>query len=114
MTLGEKIKSARTAKKLTQKQLAEMINAKHNSISDWESDRYKPDMDTIELLCGALDLTPTYIMGSKTDEEYGSLVGSIMNEPDTLELIAMYKELEEKDKSAIRQIISSLYNKSRG
>lgn len=36
MTFGEKIKQARTAKKLTQKQLAEKINAKHNSISDWE------------------------------------------------------------------------------
>lgn len=29
MTFGEKIKQARTAKKLTQKQLAEKINAKH-------------------------------------------------------------------------------------
>lgn len=37
MTFGEKIKQARIAKKLTQKQLAEKINAKHNSISDWES-----------------------------------------------------------------------------
>ena len=32
MTFGEKIKQARTAKKLTQKQLAERIYAKHNSI----------------------------------------------------------------------------------
>lgn len=114
MTLGEKIKTARLAKKLTQKQLAEMINAKHNSVSDWESDRYKPDMDTIELLCGALDLTPTYIMGSKPDEEYGNIVGTIMNEPDTLDMISMYRELSEEDKNAIRHIISSLYNKSRG
>lgn len=114
MTLGEKIKTARLAKKLTQKQLAEMINAKHNSVSDWESDRYKPDMDTIELLCGALDLTPTYIMGTKTDKEYGNIVGAIMNEPDTLDMISMYKELSEEDKNAIRHIISSLYNKSRG
>ena len=51
MTFGEKIKQARTAKKLTQKQLAERINAKHNSICDWEKDKCKPDMDTIELLC---------------------------------------------------------------
>lgn len=114
MTFGEKLKSARTAKKLTQKQLAEMINVKHNSISDWESDRYKPDMDTVELLCGALDLTPTYIMGTKSDEEYGNLVGIIMNEPDTLDMIEKYRMLDTEDKKAIRHVISSLINKSRG
>lgn len=114
MTFGEKIKSARIAKKLTQKQLADMINAKHNSVSDWESDRYKPDMDTIELLCGALDMTPTYIMGTKSDEEYGNLVGIIMNEPDTLDMIEEYRMLDTEDKKAIRHIISSLLNKSRG
>ena len=32
MTLGEKIKSARKAKGFTQKQLAEMVDAKHNSV----------------------------------------------------------------------------------
>lgn len=39
MTFGEKIKKARTAKKLTQKQLAERINAKHNSICDFGKDK---------------------------------------------------------------------------
>ena len=36
MTFGEKIKTARISKHYTQRQLAELINAKHNSISDWE------------------------------------------------------------------------------
>lgn len=114
MTLGEKIKSARIAKKLTQKQLADMINAKHNSISDWENDKSKPDMDTIELLCGTLDITPTYIMGNKSEEEYGNIIGNLMNDPDILDMIEEYKLLSENDKKAIRQIISSLKNKSRG
>ena len=108
MTLGEKIKTARLAKKMTQKQLAEMVNAKHNSISDWESDRYKPDMDTIELLCGALDLTPTYIMGNKSEEDYGNIVGKLMNEPDLLDMIEDFKTLANNDQKAIRQLISSL------
>ena len=60
MTFGEKLKIARKAKKFTQKQLADLVGAKHNSVSDWESDKSKPDMDTVELICGALDLTPTY------------------------------------------------------
>ena len=103
MTLGEKIKSARKAKGFTQRQLADMVNAKHNSVSDWESNKSKPDMDTVELLCGALDLTPTYLVGSKSDDEYADIIGKIMND-----MIDDYRNLSENDKKAIRQIISSL------
>lgn len=114
MTFGEKIKSARLAKKLTQQQLAEMIGAKHNSVSDWEKDKSKPDMDTIELICGALDINPSYLMGTKSDEEYGNIIGNLMNEPDILDMIEDYKNLTDDDKKAVRQIISSLSRKGRG
>ncbi|MDO4444655.1 MAG: XRE family transcriptional regulator [Bacillota bacterium] len=67
-SFGEKIKIARKAKKYTQKQLAEKIGAAHNSISDWENDKNKPDPDTIELLCGVLEITPNYLMSSSSDE----------------------------------------------
>lgn len=110
MTLGEKIKSARKAKGLTQRQLADMVSAKHNSVSDWESNKSKPDMDTVELLCGALDLTPTYLVGSKSDDEYADIIGKIMNEPGLLDMIDDYRNLSENDKKAICQIISSLRN----
>ena len=110
MTLGEKIKSARKIKGFTQQQLAEVVNAKHNSVSDWENDKSTPDMDTIELLCGALEVTPTWLVGSKTDDEYGNIVGKLMNEPGLLDMIDDYKNLSENDKKAIRQIISSLRN----
>lgn len=110
MTLGEKIKSARRIKGFTQHQLAGMVGAKHNSVSDWENDKSKPDMDTIELLCGALELTPTYLVGSKSDDEYASIIGNIMNEPGLLDMIDNYKSLSLEDKKAIRQIISSLRN----
>ncbi|UVM80528.1 MAG: helix-turn-helix domain protein [Bacteriophage sp.] len=114
MTFGEKIKQARTAKKLTQKQLAEKINVKHNSISDWEKDKCKPDMDTIELLCGALEVTPTYLVGSKSDDDYATIIGNLMSEPDVLDFIEEYKALDKEDKKAIKQIVSSLNKKSKG
>lgn len=62
MTFGEKIREARKAFGYTQRQLAEKIGAKHNSISDWENDKNKPDPDTIELLCGILELEPNYLL----------------------------------------------------
>lgn len=68
MTFGGKLKKARTEKHMTQKQLAEMISVKHNSVSNWENDINKPDPDTIELLCGVLDITPNYLLASSPDD----------------------------------------------
>lgn len=67
-TLGEKIKTARKNKNITQKQLADKIGVVHNSISDWENNKNKPDLDTISLLCGVLGITPNYLL-SVTSEE---------------------------------------------
>lgn len=68
LTFGAKIKDARKSKKLTQRQLAQQIGAKHNSVSDWENDKNRPDTATIELLCKALDITPNYLLDAATGE----------------------------------------------
>ena len=62
MSLGSRLKQARKNKKLTQMQLAELIGAKHNSISNWENDQNRPDPDTISLLCGVLEIDPNWLL----------------------------------------------------
>ena len=103
MTFGEKIKTARISKHYTQRQLAELINAKHNSISDWEKDKSKPDMDTVELICGALDLSPGQLMGSIN----ASAPNSELSDTYT-ELIELYSKLPEDSQKAIMQILRNL------
>lgn len=63
MTMGEKIREARKAKGYTQKQLAQLINVKNTSVSNWESDLNKPDADTITKLCNTLDVSANYLLG---------------------------------------------------
>lgn len=65
--IGYKIKEARKQKNLTQKQLADLIGASHNSLSDWENDKNKPDLDTIGMICDVLDITPNYLFGKEDD-----------------------------------------------
>ena len=60
MTFGERLRAARKQKKLTQKELASIINAAHNSISNWENNQNMPDPDTIQNLCWALGVQPNY------------------------------------------------------
>ncbi len=62
MSFGERLKDARRSKGLTQKELADIIGARHNSVSNWESDRNKPDTDTIELLCRVLNVSPSHLI----------------------------------------------------
>lgn len=66
MSFGERLRTARKAKQLTQKELAALINAAHNSISNWENNQNMPDPDTIQNLCWALDVQPNYFFSVDT------------------------------------------------
>lgn len=104
MTFGEKIKNARTLKGLTQKQLAEKIGAKHNSISDWEKNKNKPDPDTIELLCGILEISPNYLLGNKLNNDIS---------PSEKEMIKKYRSLNDSGKEMVNIVLDKEYERSK-
>ena len=53
--ISKNIKRIRTAKKLTQEQLAEKLNVTRQTVSSWENDRTQPDIDMLTALSGALE-----------------------------------------------------------
>lgn len=58
MTLiGMKIKEARTIKKMTQQELADLLHVSRSAISNWESERNYPDLNTIVHLSDILDIS---------------------------------------------------------
>lgn len=67
LSFGEKLKKARIAAGLTQRQLADLINAKHNSVSNWEHGQNMPDPDTIVRICEELNLSATYLLQSRPE-----------------------------------------------
>ena len=101
MTLGERIRSARKLKRMTQRELASKIGAAHNSVSDWENNKNKPDPDTIELICGVLDITPNYILGSSEDAL----------SPSEKALINKYRALDSHGKEAVDTILQLEYDR---
>lgn len=101
MTFGKRLKTARKEKGLTQKELAALIHVKHNSISDWENDKNRPDIGTVELLCGILKITPSYIMGVK-ESTPPMLTGA-----DAV-LLKKYHSLSESNKQVVLNLIDSL------
>lgn len=61
---GEKIRNARKALGLTQRELAERIGVSNTSISNWEKGFSRPDADLIQKLCGILRLQPNDFFGT--------------------------------------------------
>lgn len=57
MTIGEKLIQIRTAKGISQEQLAEIISVSRQSISKWEMDQALPQIDKILLLCDYFKIT---------------------------------------------------------
>lgn len=61
MTTGDRIKSARGKRGLTQQQLASIIGAKQNEVSRWEAGS-TPRADTAVKLADALDVRERWLI----------------------------------------------------
>jgi transcriptional regulator with XRE-family HTH domain len=95
-TFGSRLKSLRQKKGLTQRELAKLIGAKHNSISDWENDGHKPDMDTIERLMGVFEVSSDYLLARDNPVVFNKDVENVTNR--IIEEIAPYiNEMDEED-----------------
>ncbi|MFV0343821.1 MAG: helix-turn-helix domain-containing protein [Anaerocolumna sp.] len=113
-TFGERLKEARKSKGLTQRQLAALINAKHNSISNWENDQNKPDPDTIEIICGVLDIEPNYLLLKETNNSNESIVNTTSTtyiDNHIRSLIHKYSELDNKGKHTVDTVLEMEYNR---
>ena len=62
---GEKIRNARKAASMTQRQLAEKLGVANTSISNWEKDLSRPDADALQRLCAILGMDPNYFYGTE-------------------------------------------------
>jgi len=61
--LGKKIKELRIQCGLTQKQLATKIGVATNTVSQYESGKYKTSIDVLANLAVELDTTTDYLLG---------------------------------------------------
>lgn len=62
MPIGDTIKELRNDKKLTQEELANMLNCKRQKIADWERNKSTPSATDLILLAQKLDTTTDFIL----------------------------------------------------
>ena len=65
MTTGDRIRTARKARKLTQAQLGQLLQPPQTrqAIHDLEKGRYEPSANTIRGLCAALGVSCDWLLG---------------------------------------------------
>lgn len=70
--LGKRIKTIRKERALTQEKLAEMTGLSNNYISNIETNRSIPSIDTLLKICNSLGVTPDFILLDSiyTSKEY--------------------------------------------
>lgn len=71
--IAEKLLYYRKLKGITQRQLAESIGVKHNSISAWEKGTNAIDIEVLYRICRVLDITISDIYGRFGDNGSESL-----------------------------------------
>ena len=107
MGISERIKDLRTAKKLTQTDLAKIVGLTYIQIGRYETGKSAPSADVLNKMADALGTTTDYIMnGSDNDVVSAQLTDK--------ELLNQFKEVEklgQEDKHLVKTFIDAFLTK---
>lgn len=105
---GRKLKETRLKEGLTQKQLADLIGVKDNSISNWEKDHNLPkNMDTIILLCKTLNIDVNWLLYDNGEPPKNTAVWQYLQDKDQIDL----PDEAKKEIDSFIEFIKSKYKK---
>ncbi len=77
MTLGERIKTLRTEKNITQEKLAEELNVSRSAIAKWESDGGVPEIGNLNMIAKLFNVSLDYVVnGEENSNEKDSAKGN--------------------------------------
>ena len=117
MTFGEKVKTLRTTKKMSQAQLAQELGVALRTVSGWENqNRYPKKRELYQNLADSLGCDISYLMSeeesfiTEASEQYGSR-GAKQAQQILEQAAAMFAggELSDEDKTAFMDEIQMLY-----
>ena len=74
MALGKNIYELRTAKNLSQGDLADLLDVSRQSVSKWETDAAIPDLDKLIKMCDVFGVTLDELTGRTPQEKEGTTV----------------------------------------
>jgi transcriptional regulator with XRE-family HTH domain len=107
MGIGERIKELRTAKKLTQTDLAKIVGLSYIQVGRYETQKSNPSSDVLQKLAQALGTTTDYLMQGNTDD----LASAQLNDLELLKQFKAVEKLNNDDKHLIKTFIDAFITK---
>lgn len=107
MTLGERLKKARTDKGMSQSDLASAAGIHYTQIGRYENKGAQPSADVLAKIANVLEVSSDFLMNGSSDQ----LAGSMLTDK---ELLNQFKEVEampENDKNVIKELIDAFITK---
>jgi transcriptional regulator with XRE-family HTH domain len=101
MTFGKKLRECREAKKLSQSELAKLLNTNHSIIGKYERDEVKPTIDVVKRLADELGTTVGFLLGETKEL-------NILKNPAMLNRMNDIEELPDNEKNHILYTLDAL------
>lgn len=100
-----RIKVARTAKEMSQKELAALLGVKQNTLSQWETERNEVDLSSLRKIAEILNVSTDYLLGSSGSSPSAGLLIPVLGDVAAgipIEAITDIVDYEEIDAATAR------------
>ena len=111
MNIGEKIKSARLSKGMTQQELGELLGVQKSAIAKYESGRVvNIKRSTLKKISDILGIRPSELVFDINSNPVGTaeLHVEMVTDEDFVELYGEYKFLNKKKRKIVKDLVHSL------
>lgn len=92
--IQNRLKEQRSIKKISQRNLAEMIGVSQQTIGSWETGRTEPDQVSLNKLADFFGVSTDYLLGRTQDKSNTQILDAVSNNP---ELVDFTKELIQRE-----------------
>ncbi|QDS37992.1 helix-turn-helix domain-containing protein [Brevibacillus brevis] len=114
MILGQRLRSCRKAKKLTQKNLSEILGLNRSTYAKYETGDNEPDNDTLQKLANFFEVTVDYLLGRDNSQYATDELGELLNDPDISpedkELLKQIQYLPADKKRLVKELLAAFGN----
>lgn len=118
---SERLRLLRKANALTQKEVAKQLNIDRSTYAYYETDKTRPDYDTLQRLCRIFGVNLDYILGGEMDPSVGIPLrnkGTTHEDRnvtlseltrDEIAILTIYRQLDGMEKNAFMQYALQLH-----
>lgn len=107
--LGNNIKELRKSKRMTQKDLAEVMNVSQQTIGAWETERAVPGADTLNDLADYFNVTTDYLLGRPEEKKDDSIDHTALEKAIDEARSFDGKPMSDHDREIVRNILKGYF-----